>query len=85
MRIELGEVEHHLRSKEGVREAVVVGRPTQDGEKRMVAYVVLDEALGGALTSATLAELRRHMADQLPDYMVPAAYVASRPCPSITT
>ncbi|HEU4412485.1 MAG TPA: amino acid adenylation domain-containing protein [Polyangiaceae bacterium] len=78
MRIELGEVEYALRRAPGVRDGVVVAKGTADGEKALVAYVVLGRGEGAASEAerrATLAALRRHMAESLPDYMVPASYV----------
>jgi amino acid adenylation domain-containing protein len=77
MRIELGEVEHHLRRAPGVLDGVVVGRDGANGEKVLVAYVVMEGAEAGAGTDGgTRASVtRRYMAERLPDYMVPATYV----------
>ncbi len=71
-RIELGEIESSLRAHNQVREAVVVAREDQPGEKRMVAYVV-PAAEGGTTVSA--AALREHLRAGLPTYMVPSAFV----------
>ena len=69
-RIELGEIEAALASHPGVREAVVMAREDEPGEKRLVAYyVAADEEVIGA------EELRAHLLRKLPEYMVPAAYV----------
>ncbi len=68
-RVELGEIESVLRSHCGVREAVVVVR--EEGEKRLVGYVVL-----AGDPACTIAELRDYLKQKLPDYMVPAAWVA---------
>jgi amino acid adenylation domain-containing protein len=68
-RIELGEIEDVLRHCEGVADAVVVLREDQ-GQKRLVAYVVTDE--NGA---ADLGGVRAFAAQRLPEYMVPAAVV----------
>src|SRR6185312_1462957 len=69
-RIELGEIEARLLAHELVREAVVVAREDDAGDKRLVAYVtVMEEGVDVATT------LREHVARQLPGYMVPSAYV----------
>jgi amino acid adenylation domain-containing protein len=73
-RIELGEIESRLARCAGVHEALVVAREDQPGERRLVAYYVpQDGASEAALEAATL---RAALTAQLPDYMVPSAYVA---------
>ncbi|RSM88055.1 non-ribosomal peptide synthetase [Kibdelosporangium aridum] len=69
-RVELGEVEAVLAAQPGVVEAVVMAREDQPGEKRLVGYFVSDGSDAGP------AEIRRQMAQVLPDYMVPIAVVA---------
>ena len=77
-RIELGEIEARLAEHEWVREGVVVAREDGGGEKRLVAYVVArEETDAGEL--ATI--LRTHLAGILPEYMVPAAFVAMNKLP----
>jgi len=66
-RIELGEIESLLAQAPAVRQAVVDVRGN-DGDRRLVAYVVLDST-AHAKPSAT--EIRRALRQQLPDYMVP--------------
>ncbi|HEX8432684.1 MAG TPA: amino acid adenylation domain-containing protein, partial [Longimicrobium sp.] len=67
-RIELGEIETRLLEHDGVREAVVIAREDIPGDKRLVAYCV------GA-TPLDAGTLRAHLSENLPEYMVPAAYV----------
>ncbi|WP_327066373.1 amino acid adenylation domain-containing protein [Kitasatospora sp. NBC_01302] len=69
-RIELGEVESVLASHPQVAHGVVVVREDRPGDKRLVGYAV--PAVGASVDPAGL---RGHMADLLPDYMVPAAVV----------
>ena len=70
-RIELGEIEAALTRLPQLREAVVIASEDGHGDKRLVAYVVAAE--GAALE---IAELRGALARELPDYMIPAAFVA---------
>jgi amino acid adenylation domain-containing protein len=67
-RIELGEIEAVLEKHPGVAQAVVTAREV-NGEKRLAGYIV---AMPHAVTAA---ELRRHLKDSLPEYMVPADFV----------
>jgi amino acid adenylation domain-containing protein len=66
-RIELGEIEGALRQVPGVADCAVVVRETAPGDRRLVAYVV-----GEAEAEA----LREHLRRELPEHMVPAAFVA---------
>jgi amino acid adenylation domain-containing protein len=83
-RIELGEVEAAIARHPGVGHAVVIARPAapggigagqrlpedRSGERRLVAYVV---AAGEPRPDPRT--LAKHVAESLPDYMVPAAFV----------
>ncbi|WP_186174202.1 amino acid adenylation domain-containing protein [Burkholderia gladioli] len=71
-RIELGEIEAALSVLPGVREALVMAREDEPGEKRLVAYFVVDDAEAASDTAALRAGLSR----TLPDFMLPAAFVA---------
>jgi amino acid adenylation domain-containing protein len=70
-RIELGEIEAVLGEHPNVREAVVLAREDTPGDRRLVAYFI-----PAAEQTPRSAELRTFLAGRLPDYMVPAAYVA---------
>src|SRR6185503_3527884 len=71
-RIELGEIEAALRAVAGVSDAVVVARDGGEGAgKQLVAYV---ESRGESGVPPTV-ELRWHLQQKLPEYMVPAAFV----------
>ena len=68
LRIELGEIESALTRHGSVRHAVVVARDDERLGRRLVAYVAADEG-------ATAEELRGHLSELVPDYMVPSAFV----------
>jgi amino acid adenylation domain-containing protein len=72
-RIELGEIEAVLAQHKAVSESVVLARD-DDGETRLVAYVVAAETTE-AEQVLTVSSLRTHMKQRLPEYMVPSSFV----------
>jgi amino acid adenylation domain-containing protein len=74
-RIELGEVETVLGQHPAVREAVVVCREDQPGDRRLVAYVVADTERVPHAAPELVPQLRGGLQQRLPDYMVPAVIV----------
>jgi amino acid adenylation domain-containing protein len=73
-RIELGEIETALQAHPQVREAVVLVKEDEGGEKRLLAYVVAE----GEVAAAALTQ---YLSERLPGYMVPsqAVLVAALP------
>jgi amino acid adenylation domain-containing protein len=69
-RVEPGEVEQLLREHPAVARAAVVARQRTDDDVRLVAYAV---AAGDAAPSNE--ELREFLAQRIPEYMVPSAFV----------
>ncbi len=69
-RVELEEIEAVLNRQPGVRESVVVVREDVVGDKRLVAYLVME-----AQQRPTINDLRTVMQAHLPEYMVPASYI----------
>ena len=67
-RIELGEIEHTLTRHPDIRHSAVVLRDNS----HLIAYLVGD---------AGPRRPRRHLADQLPTYMIPTALVRWPSCP----
>ncbi len=67
-RIELGEIETAIKKHPHVSEALVLVREDEPGDRRLVAYVVPDR-------DVSESQLKRHLEERLPDYMVPAMFV----------
>ncbi|MFD2169298.1 amino acid adenylation domain-containing protein [Tumebacillus lipolyticus] len=68
-RIEVGEIEAALSQHQAVQECVVAVREDRPGDKQLVAYLVLAEE------RFQVAEWRAFLAERLPAYMIPAAFV----------
>jgi aspartate racemase len=69
-RVEPGEIEATLGQHTAVREAVVVARADSPGAKCLVAYLVPRTEPG-----PSPADLRQYLAERLPAYMIPSAFV----------
>jgi amino acid adenylation domain-containing protein len=69
-RVELGEIEFTLARHPGVREVAVVASEDAVGDKRLLAYFVPAPAI-----QITALDLRQYLQQELPDYMVPSAFV----------
>src|SRR6201747_321091 len=70
-RIEPGEIEAALLGHPEVAEAAAVPREDEPGHGRLVAYLVAP----AGTDLPTTADLRAFLAQTLPDYMVPSAFV----------
>jgi amino acid adenylation domain-containing protein len=69
-RIELGEIEAVLTQHPGVRETAVIARVNSADDNQLVAYIVPHQE-----PAHTVSDLRHFLKEQLPDYMVPRAFV----------
>jgi amino acid adenylation domain-containing protein len=67
-RIELGEIETVLSQHPEIQAAVAIALEDDTGDKQLVAYFVGREKLEGE-------QLRNFLKSQLPDYMIPSAWV----------
>ena len=76
VRIELGEIETALREHPGVRDAVVTSWSDGDSGKRLFAYFVPESS-----DAPPAGTLRRHLAETLPDYMIPSGFVSLQAIP----
>jgi amino acid adenylation domain-containing protein len=73
MRIEPGEIEAALAAFPAVRDAVVLARQDRPGDRRLVAYLVVDLTSGDGVLP--LDELRGFLRERLPEPLVPSAFV----------
>jgi len=69
-RVELGEIEALLNEHPAVRESVVSAKELANGDKRLVAYIILRRD-----QIATQRQMRQYAQEKLPDHMVPAQVV----------
>lgn len=76
-RIELGEIENRLIEVAGISKVAVIARSNASGNKYIAAYYVSDQELDRAM-------LEKHLAQYLPDYMLPATYTHMDAFPSTT-
>ena len=67
-RVELEEISHCLLTYKQVEHAVVIDQTDENGIKFLVAYVVTEQNI-------STTELRKHLRDHLPDYMIPSYFV----------
>jgi amino acid adenylation domain-containing protein len=74
VRVELGEIENLLRGHHAVDDVVVIDRDGSDGNKFLVAYVVLRNGAGSD-------QLRAYLAERLPEAMLPSAFVETAQLP----
>jgi thioesterase domain-containing protein/acyl carrier protein len=75
-RVEPGEIHTAIAVRPEVGRVAVIVREDQPGRRRLVAYVVAAEG-----AEVDVPALRAHVAERLPDYMVPAAFVVLRSLP----
>jgi amino acid adenylation domain-containing protein len=75
-RIEPGEIEAALTSHDSVKQATVIVREDRPGDVRLVAYVIPSES------TIDDSVLRTHMRATLPEYMVPAHFIALESFPT---
>lgn len=67
-RVEIGEIENYLLNHTAIKEAVILVKEYEDLNKFLCAYVVAGEGL-------TVQLIKDYLSQQLPDYMIPSAFV----------
>jgi acyl carrier protein len=81
-RIELGEIEAVLEEHPAVRQAVVMDRTDQNNSKYLVAYLTADDPTTAVdVTGLDIAGVRAFVKQRLPEYMVPALFMALETLP----
>jgi amino acid adenylation domain-containing protein/non-ribosomal peptide synthase protein (TIGR01720 family) len=72
-RIELGEIESILQNYHNIDSAVVIARPTIDGEKELIAYITVKKKL--KIPELNTFDIRSYLSKSLPVYMLPGHFV----------
>ena len=72
-RIELGEIEKKLKNHKDIKDAVVVARQDNEGDKYLTAYIVPIQMVREE--EPLIAELKEYISRELPGYMVPPYFV----------
>ncbi|MCP5105877.1 MAG: amino acid adenylation domain-containing protein, partial [bacterium] len=67
-RVETGEIETVLLRHNSVKEVITIAKPDEEGDNYLCAYIVANETIAPE-------ELRRYLALELPDYMVPRYFM----------
>jgi amino acid adenylation domain-containing protein/thioester reductase-like protein len=68
-RVELGDIEAAISRYPNIKDVAVIAREDNAGEKQLVAYFVSKN------NAELLSDLRNHLKEKLPEYMVPAVFV----------
>lgn len=79
-RIELGEIETILGEYPGMKNVAVIAKEFNPGDKRLVAYIVSNEA-----NSPKAGELRKYLKEKLPEYMIPTDFKILKEMPLTPT
>jgi amino acid adenylation domain-containing protein len=69
-RVEVAEIETVLLRIDAIKEAFVIAQDDSSGNQYLVAYLV-----PGILPGPTVTNLRKTLAEELPDYMIPSRFV----------
>lgn len=67
-RVEIGEIERNILSFDGIEDTVVVPRKDENEKSYLVAYIVCEKEIN-------IQELKLHLQDFMPVYMVPSYFV----------
>gem|GEM_PF-704386 len=73
-RVELEEIESRLSKHEKIKNAVVIAKENEKGEKYLCAYIISDKEF-------EISGLREYLSRELPDYMIPVHFVQLKEFP----
>lgn len=69
-RIELGEIENIISTHNSVKQVVVTAKQVSGDDSRLIAYIITEHGM-----ELTPSDLREHIKEKLPDYMIPSFFV----------
>ncbi|UCH94151.1 MAG: amino acid adenylation domain-containing protein [Candidatus Aminicenantes bacterium] len=76
-RIEPAEIESRLLDRDDIKEAVVISRTDESGDKYLCAYIAAERGVQGPghVVMPDTSKLREYLSQTLPDYMIPSFFV----------
>ncbi|MGE5342786.1 MAG: amino acid adenylation domain-containing protein [Candidatus Omnitrophota bacterium] len=77
-RIEIGEIENRILAHEAIKEAIVIARPYQTGEKYLCAYFSSHKRV-------EIEEIKTYLSTFLPDHMIPSYFIQVEKLPIKST
>lgn len=79
-RIELGEIASWLNHFPEIKNSVVIAQG-QEGNKQLIAFYVARDTQEGQMVNLAHEDLKAHLQQNLPDYMLPTAFVSLEAIP----
>lgn len=77
-RVECGEIERALLEHDSIRQTIVIADDGAGAERQLIAYILFHLS-----RYASVDEIRAFLAERLPDYMIPAAFVVLESFPQL--
>ncbi len=71
-RVELGEIENHIKNMPEIKEVVVISQKDKTGSLYIAAYYTAGRKADGAAYGIEPAQIREFLSDKIPDYMIPS-------------
>ena len=73
-RVELGEIEAAISSHAQIKQCVVIVQQ-ENGDKRLIAYIVLNTTVPAGSMNVFISNLNEYLVQKLPSYMLPSAFI----------